>query len=45
MILITETGYVNMSAFVPVEVEDIERLMLQPGLGTHALKLPPDKSR
>ena len=37
MILMTETGYENMSAFVPVEVEDIEKLMAQPGLGKHAL--------
>ncbi len=43
MILITETGYENMSAFVPVEIEDIEKLMAQPGLGTHALSLPPKK--
>ncbi|MFI5076591.1 MAG: M24 family metallopeptidase, partial [Vicinamibacteria bacterium] len=27
MILITETGYENMSASVPIEVADIERLM------------------
>jgi Xaa-Pro aminopeptidase len=27
MILITEHGYENLSAFVPVEVEDIEKLM------------------
>jgi Xaa-Pro aminopeptidase len=27
MILITETGYQNLSAFVPIEVRDIERLM------------------
>jgi Xaa-Pro aminopeptidase len=27
MILITEAGYENLSAFVPVEVADIERLM------------------
>ena len=32
MILITETGYENLSSFVPVEVEDIERLMAEPGL-------------
>ena len=41
MILITEKGYENMSAFVPVEIEDIEKLMLQPGLGKAALKFPP----
>ena len=27
MLLITETGYENMSAFVPIEVADIEKLM------------------
>lgn len=43
MILITETGYENLSAFVPVEIEDIETLMKQPGLGAHALKLPAPK--
>ncbi|MBX7186030.1 MAG: Xaa-Pro peptidase family protein [Vicinamibacteria bacterium] len=41
MILITGKGYENMSAFVPVEPEEIEKLMTQPGLGTHTLKLPP----
>jgi Xaa-Pro aminopeptidase len=39
MILITETGYENLSAFVPIEVADIERLMAQQGLGAHALKV------
>jgi Xaa-Pro aminopeptidase len=29
MILITETGYENLSKFVPIEVADIERLMSQ----------------
>ena len=29
MILITETGYENLSAFVPIEVRDIEALMAQ----------------
>jgi len=32
VILITETGYENLSAFVPVEIEAIERLMAEPGL-------------
>ena len=32
VILVTETGYENMSSFVPVEIEDIERLMAEPGL-------------
>lgn len=39
MILITETGFENLSAFVPVEIRDIERLMAQPGLGARQLKL------
>lgn len=38
MILITDQGYENMSAFVPVEIEAIERLMKQPGLSDAALK-------
>ena len=37
MILITETGYENLSAFVPVEIADIEKLMAEPGL-SDALK-------
>ena len=45
MILITEKGYENLSAFVPIEIADIERLMAQPGLGAHALKLKPEKPR
>ncbi len=32
MILITETGYENLSAFVPIEIADIEKLMAEPGL-------------
>jgi Xaa-Pro aminopeptidase len=32
MILITETGYENLSAFVPVEIADIERTMREQGL-------------
>jgi len=32
MILITETGYENLSAFVPIEIDAIERLMREPGL-------------
>jgi Xaa-Pro aminopeptidase len=38
MILMTDTGYENLSAFVPVEVDAIERLMAEPGLSDHALK-------
>ena len=29
MILITDTGYENLSASVPIEVADIERLMAE----------------
>ena len=43
MILITESGYENLSAFIPIEIADIERLMAEPGLGAHALKLPPPR--
>ncbi len=32
MLLITESGYENLSSFVPIEVDDIERLMKEPGL-------------
>ena len=32
MILITDGGYENLSAFVPVEPEEIERVMREPGL-------------
>jgi Xaa-Pro aminopeptidase len=41
MILITESGYENLSAFVPIEIPDIERLMAQPGLGAHQLSAKP----
>jgi Xaa-Pro aminopeptidase len=32
VILITATGYENLSAFVPVEIADIEKLMAEPGM-------------
>jgi hypothetical protein len=32
MILITESGYENLSAFVPIEIDAIEQLMREPGL-------------
>jgi Xaa-Pro aminopeptidase len=32
VILITETGYENLSAFAPIEIADIEKLMAEPGL-------------
>ena len=38
MILITETGYENLSAFVPVEIEAIEKLMKEPGLSDVMIK-------
>ena len=38
MILITESGYENLSAFVPVEIDAIEKLMREPGLSDAALK-------
>ncbi len=38
MILITETGYENLSAFVPIEVKDIETLMAESGLSDAMLK-------
>jgi Xaa-Pro aminopeptidase len=39
MILITETGYENLSAFVPIEVKDIEKAMVRKGLSDSLLKL------
>ena len=38
MILITETGYDNMSAFVPIEIDAIEKLMKEPGLSDVMIK-------
>jgi hypothetical protein len=38
MLLVTDTGYENLSAFVPVEIDDIEKLMAQPGLSDAMLK-------
>jgi Xaa-Pro aminopeptidase len=40
MILITETGYENLSQFVPIEVKDIEKLMTQRGLSDALLQRP-----
>jgi len=39
MILITETGYENLSAFVPVEIAGIEKLMTRHGLSDAQIKL------
>jgi Xaa-Pro aminopeptidase len=38
IILMTESGYENLSAFVPIEIDAIERLMAQPGLSEYAIK-------
>jgi Xaa-Pro aminopeptidase len=32
MILITERGYENLSAFVPIEIADVEKMMTRRGL-------------
>ncbi|HET7622337.1 MAG TPA: Xaa-Pro aminopeptidase [Gemmatimonadaceae bacterium] len=40
VILMTDSGYENLSAFVPVEVDDIERAMAGPGLSDALLRLP-----
>jgi Xaa-Pro aminopeptidase len=32
VILITETGYENLSAFVPIEIDAVEKLMAEPGM-------------
>ena len=39
MILITEQGVENMSAFVPIEIADIEKLMVEPGLSDAMLRI------
>jgi Xaa-Pro aminopeptidase len=38
MLLVTETGVENLSAFVPIEVDTIETLMAQKGLSDYRLK-------
>jgi Xaa-Pro aminopeptidase len=43
VVLITETGYENLSAFVPVEIADIEKLMAEPGLSDKRRKPPTQK--
>ena len=43
VILMTNNGYENLSAFVPVEIPDIEKLMKQPGLSDAALAMPSGK--
>ncbi len=39
MLLITNTGYENLSAFVPIEIRDIERTMKRHGLSDAMTKL------
>jgi Xaa-Pro aminopeptidase len=39
MLLITEAGYENLSAFVPVEIADIEKTMTRHGLSDAQVKL------
>jgi Xaa-Pro aminopeptidase len=43
MILITETGYENLSAFVPIDINDIEKLMAEKGLSDVMLKVRPEQ--
>ena len=31
-LLVTETGYENLSAFVPPQIDDVERTMAEPGI-------------
>ena len=40
MLLITDTGYENLSAFVPIEIADIEKLMKEPGLSDARIRRP-----
>lgn len=40
VILITDSGYENLSAFVPIEIEDIEKVMAGPGLSDALLRVP-----
>jgi len=40
VILVTETGYENLSAGVPIEIDAIERVMAEPGLGDRAARRP-----
>jgi Xaa-Pro aminopeptidase len=39
MILMTDAGYENLSAFVPVEIDELEKLMANPGLSQAEIKL------
>ena len=39
MLLVTEAGVENLSAFVPIEIAEIEKLMAEPGLSDALLRL------
>jgi Xaa-Pro aminopeptidase len=41
MIVITDSGYENLSAFVPVEIDDVEKLMKEPGLSDAMIRQAP----
>jgi Xaa-Pro aminopeptidase len=41
VILVTQTGYENLSAFVPVEIDAVEKLMAEPGRFDKALTTTP----
>jgi Xaa-Pro aminopeptidase len=43
VILITPTGYENLSAFVPVEVDDIEKLMAESGFAERERRERPER--
>ncbi|HYW46636.1 MAG TPA: Xaa-Pro peptidase family protein [Bryobacteraceae bacterium] len=45
MLLITETGYENLSAFVPIEIADIEKMMAEPGLSDAMYREKPANRR
>lgn len=45
VILMTENGYENLSAFVPVEIADIEKLMAEPGLSDKQRKPATQKKK
>ena len=45
VILMTESGYENLSAFVPVEIAEIEKLMAEPGLSEKQRKQTTRKYR
>lgn len=36
MLLVTETGYENLSSFAPIDIAGIEKLMAEPGLAQYA---------